>query len=182
LQDTTRSAVTPPSICIRKSRCPTARSTKGSEAASLGGEMQAPPNSMDTGASKHLGTPHEAGEASRRRASDGEDGGRWSASLFGCLQEPVHAALCFLCACGCGPAYTFGKTRLLLDDSHRQSLEACLFCLACCTGISCMWGCTNRERLRVQFGIPGSRWSDCAAHCCCCQPCAVRYYSMCVDM
>jgi len=144
--------------------------------------MQAPPNSMDTGASKHLGTPHEAGEASRRRASDGEDGGRWSASLFGCLQEPVHAALCFLCACGCGPAYTFGKTRLLLDDSHRQSLEACLFCLACCTGISCMWGCTNRERLRVQFGIPGSRWSDCAAHCCCCQPCAVRYYSMCVDM
>lgn len=98
----------------------------------------------------------------------------WGTSLLGCCREPVHSALCLLCSCGCGSAYTFAKTRNMLDTSHRTCTEGCVFCLACCAGVSCMMGYTNRVQLRAKFGIPGNECQDCAVHFCCCQSCAVK--------
>ena len=123
----------------------------------------------------------------------------WGTSMFGCFQEPVHAALCCVCACGCGSAYTVGQTRLLLDDTehvprllHDASAaarlasalrlafksrvacsEGCVYWLSFCTGVSCMWSFTNRVQMRESYGIRGNQCADFAAHCCC-HPCAVR--------
>ena len=55
----------------------------------------------------------------------------WGVSLLGCLAEPIHSAACCVSAllvcgcCGLGPAFTFGRTRLLLDEArHHAHLEA----------------------------------------------------------
>jgi len=86
----------------------------------------------------------------------GPDGATWSTSIFGALlREPLHAALCCVCGCGCAQGFTFARTRRLVDDlggMDKQCTEGCIFCLAWCTGVSCMMGYSVRLHLRCLVG------------------------------
>ncbi|KAI3516652.1 hypothetical protein L1887_15575 [Cichorium endivia] len=93
----------------------------------------------------------------------------WSSSLCACCSDVPNC--CLTCWC---PCITFGQIAEIIDKGNTScgvhgALYSLIQALTCC---GCMYSCTYRTNMRIQFGLRETPCPDCLVHFFC-EPCAL---------
>ncbi|KAK1288714.1 Cell number regulator 1 [Acorus calamus] len=94
--------------------------------------------------------------------------GQWSTGLCHCCDEPSNCLITTFCPC-----VTFGQIAEILNrGSASCAAKGALYALIGFTGLSCLYSCLYRSRLRAQYDLVEAPTADCLVHFCC-EPCAL---------
>ncbi|CAI9296914.1 unnamed protein product [Lactuca saligna] len=93
----------------------------------------------------------------------------WSSSLCACCSDVPNCCLTCLCPC-----ITFGQIAEIIDQGNTSCGEhgALYALIQAFTGCGCLYSCTNRTKMRSQFGLRENPCPDCLVHFFC-EPCAL---------
>eukprot|EP00261_Vitis_vinifera_P011357 XP_002282112.2 PREDICTED: cell number regulator 1 [Vitis vinifera] len=88
---------------------------------------------------------------------------RWSTGLCHCTDDPANCLI--TCCC---PCITFGQiAEIVSKGSSNCAVSGTLYALLCFTGLSCLYSCAYRSRLRAEYDLEESPCADCLVHFCC---------------
>ncbi|GMN37609.1 hypothetical protein TIFTF001_006954 [Ficus carica] len=95
--------------------------------------------------------------------------GRWSSGLCHCCDDPANCIV--TCCC---PCITFGQIAEIVDKGSPScgSSGTIYGLLLAFTGLSCLYSCIYRSKLRGQLDLEESPCVDCLVHFCC-ETCAL---------
>ncbi|XP_027347846.1 protein PLANT CADMIUM RESISTANCE 7-like [Abrus precatorius] len=110
------------------------------------------------------GAPPYIGTSVRGRMTQ-----QWTTGLCHCLDDPGNCLVTCFCPC-----VTFGLIAEIVD----KGTTTCACCgtiygtLLAFTGLACLYSCSYRSKLRVQYDLPEAPCMDCLVHFCC-ETCAL---------
>ncbi|WCJ17660.1 PLANT CADMIUM RESISTANCE 2 [Euphorbia peplus] len=95
--------------------------------------------------------------------------GRWSTGLCHCCDDPANCVI--TCCC---PCITFGQIAEIVNEGSSSCARsgAIYGVLLAFTGLSCLYSCFYRSRLRGKYDLEEAPCVDCLVHFCC-ETCAL---------
>ncbi|KAM7266018.1 hypothetical protein ACFE04_003701 [Oxalis oulophora] len=89
---------------------------------------------------------------------------RWSTGLCHCCDDPANSLITCFCPC-----VTFGQIAEIVNKGEIPcAMSGAIYGLLLgFTGLSCLYSCFYRSRLRGQFDLPEEPCADCLVHFCC---------------
>ncbi|KAG5051680.1 Cell number regulator 1 [Glycine soja] len=94
---------------------------------------------------------------------------RWSTNLCHCTEDPGNCLVTCFCPC-----VTFGLIAEIVDKGNTTCTYAGAIygTLLALSGLSCLYSCYYRSKLRAQYDLPEAPCMDCLVHFCC-ETCAL---------
>ncbi|KAK7319857.1 hypothetical protein RJT34_04585 [Clitoria ternatea] len=94
---------------------------------------------------------------------------RWSTGLCRCLEDPGNCLVTCFCPC-----VTFGLIAEIVDKGTTTcTCDGAIYgTMLALTGLSCLYSCSYRSKLRAQYDLPEAPCMDCLVHFCC-ETCAL---------
>ncbi|KAK4840750.1 hypothetical protein QYF36_017238 [Acer negundo] len=93
---------------------------------------------------------------------------RWSTGLGHCCDDPANCLITCFCPC-----ITFGQIAEIVNQgSVSCAASGVIYGLLGLTGLSCLYSCSYRSRLRGQYDLEEAPCEDCLVHFCC-ETCAL---------
>ncbi|KAK6258504.1 hypothetical protein SCA6_012978 [Theobroma cacao] len=87
----------------------------------------------------------------------------WSTGLCHCCDDPANCLITCLCPC-----VTFGQIAEIVNKgSISCAASGAVYGLLVLAGLSCLYSCVYRSRLRGQYDLEEAPCADCLVHFCC---------------
>ncbi|XWS45283.1 hypothetical protein CRYUN_Cryun15aG0123400 [Craigia yunnanensis] len=87
----------------------------------------------------------------------------WSTGLCHCCDDPANCLITCFCPC-----VTFGQIAEIVNKgSISCAASGAVYGLLALKGLSCLYSCVYRSRLRGQFDLEEAPCADCLVHFCC---------------
>ncbi|TYH29013.1 hypothetical protein ES288_A02G190400v1 [Gossypium darwinii] len=87
----------------------------------------------------------------------------WSTGLCHCCDDPANCLITAFCPC-----VTFGQIAQIVNKgSISCAASGAVYGLLALTGLSCLYSCVYRSRLRGQYDLEEAPCADCLVHFCC---------------
>ncbi|OMO56693.1 hypothetical protein CCACVL1_26354 [Corchorus capsularis] len=87
----------------------------------------------------------------------------WSTGLCHCCDDPANCVITCFCPC-----VTFGQIAEIVNKgSISCAASGAVYGLLALTGLSCLYSCVYRSRLRGQYDLEEAPCADCLVHFCC---------------
>ncbi|XVF17703.1 hypothetical protein REPUB_Repub10bG0146600 [Reevesia pubescens] len=87
----------------------------------------------------------------------------WSSGLCHCCDDPANCLITCFCPC-----VTFGQIAEIVNKgSISCAASGAVYGLLALTGLSCLYSCVYRSRLRGQYDLEEAPCADCLVHFCC---------------
>ncbi|KAL5754906.1 hypothetical protein ACOSP7_023126 [Xanthoceras sorbifolium] len=96
-------------------------------------------------------------------ATHGTPSTRWSTGLGHCCDDPANCLITCFCPC-----VTFGQIAEIVNKGAVScAASGAVYALLGFTGLSCLYSCWYRSRLRGQYDLEEAPCADCLVHFCC---------------